>query len=63
MRVAHRLWASARERGRHGGRPKAVDHDMDAYTRALRTQNVPVPEIARKRSPRRPHPRRGRDHG
>ncbi|WP_438319584.1 recombinase family protein (plasmid) [Streptomyces sp. HUAS TT3] len=40
--------ASARERGRHGGRPKVIDDDMAAYARALRAQNVPVPEIARK---------------
>ncbi|MFE0601651.1 recombinase family protein [Streptomyces sp. NPDC058892] len=40
--------ASARERGRHGGRPKVVDDDMAAYARALRDQNIPVPEIARK---------------
>lgn len=40
--------ASARERGRHGGRPKVVDDDMAAYARGLRANGVPVPEIARK---------------
>ncbi|WP_405692518.1 hypothetical protein [Streptomyces sp. NBC_00057] len=40
--------ASARERGRHGGRPKVVDDDMADYARALRTQGVTVPQIARK---------------
>ncbi|MER5650195.1 recombinase family protein [Streptosporangium sp. NPDC002524] len=40
--------ASARERGRHGGRPKVVDEDMVAYARSLRAHGVPVPEIARK---------------
>ncbi|WP_081239946.1 recombinase family protein [Streptomyces viridosporus] len=40
--------ASARERGRHGGRPKVVDDDMAAYARSLRANGVPVPEIARK---------------
>jgi TnpA family transposase len=38
----------ARERGRHGGRPKVVDDDMAAYARGLRANGVPVPEIARK---------------
>ncbi|WP_406102710.1 hypothetical protein OG698_10035 [Streptomyces sp. NBC_01003] len=38
--------ASARERGRHGGRPKVVDNDMADYARALRAQGVPVPLIA-----------------
>ncbi|MFI6700208.1 hypothetical protein ACIBJC_14735 [Streptomyces sp. NPDC050509] len=37
--------ASARERGRHGGRPKVVDDDMADYARA---QGVTVPQIARK---------------
>jgi DNA invertase Pin-like site-specific DNA recombinase len=40
--------ASARERGRHGGRPKVVDDDMADYARSLRANGVPVPEIARK---------------
>ena len=40
--------ASARERGRHGGRPKVVDDDMAANARSLRANGVPVPEIARK---------------
>ncbi|GAA3832636.1 hypothetical protein GCM10022226_62400 [Sphaerisporangium flaviroseum] len=40
--------ASAREHGRHGGRPKVFDHDMVAYARSLRERGVPVPEIARK---------------
>ncbi|WP_432034283.1 hypothetical protein [Streptomyces antibioticus] len=39
--------ASARERGRHGGRPKVVDGDMADYARSLRAGGVPVPEIAR----------------
>ncbi|MDI3418483.1 recombinase family protein [Streptomyces sp. B-S-A12] len=38
---------SARERGRQGGRPKAVDDDMAAYARSLRANGVSVPEIAR----------------
>ncbi|HEX4815381.1 MAG TPA: recombinase family protein [Nonomuraea sp.] len=40
--------ASARERGRHGGRPKVFDEDMAAYARSLRERGVPVPEIAAK---------------
>lgn len=40
--------ASARERGRHGGRPKVFDDDMAAYARSLRERGVPVPEIASK---------------
>jgi DNA invertase Pin-like site-specific DNA recombinase len=40
--------ASARERGRHGGRPKVFDDDMVDYARSLRERGVPVPEIARK---------------
>ncbi|MGP3750135.1 zinc finger domain-containing protein [Streptomyces sp. IBSNAI001] len=40
--------ASAREGGRHGGRPKVVDDDMADYARSLRANRVPVPEIARK---------------
>lgn len=39
---------SARERGRHGGRPKAFDDHQIGYARTLRGQGVPVPEIARK---------------
>jgi DNA invertase Pin-like site-specific DNA recombinase len=39
--------AFARERGRHGGRPKVVD-DMATYARSLLAHRVPVPEIARK---------------
>ncbi|GLW19899.1 hypothetical protein Stsp01_66420 [Streptomyces sp. NBRC 13847] len=37
--------ASAREGGRHGGRPKVVDDNMADYARA---QGVPVPQIAAK---------------
>ncbi|MFI6288641.1 recombinase family protein [Streptomyces sp. NPDC051018] len=40
--------ASARERGRHGGRPKVVDDDMAAFARSLRVNGVPVPEITGK---------------
>ncbi|WP_244318720.1 recombinase family protein [Streptomyces brevispora] len=40
--------ASARERGRHGGRPKVIDDDMAAYARSLRANGVPVPQIAQK---------------
>ncbi|WP_449291497.1 recombinase family protein [Nonomuraea marmarensis] len=40
--------ASARERGRHGGRPKVFDDDMIAYARTLRERGVAVPDIARK---------------
>jgi DNA invertase Pin-like site-specific DNA recombinase len=40
--------ASARERGRHGGRPKVFDDDMVAYARSLRARGVAVPDIARK---------------
>ncbi|MER5326404.1 recombinase family protein [Streptosporangium roseum] len=40
--------ASARERGRHGGRPKVFDDDMGAYARSLRERGVSVPEIAAK---------------
>ncbi|MFI7694168.1 recombinase family protein [Nonomuraea sp. NPDC049655] len=40
--------ASARERGRHGGRPRVFDDDMVAYARSLRERGVPVPEIASK---------------
>ncbi|MEV4091276.1 recombinase family protein [Streptosporangium saharense] len=40
--------ASARERGRHGGRPKVFDDDMIAYARSLRERGVAVPDIARK---------------
>ncbi|MGA4539315.1 hypothetical protein ACPA54_04915 [Uniformispora flossi] len=40
--------ASARDRSRHGGRPKVVDNDMAAYARSLRANGVPIPEIARK---------------
>jgi DNA invertase Pin-like site-specific DNA recombinase len=40
--------ASARKRGRHGGRPKVVDDDMAAYARSLRANGVPVPQIAQK---------------
>jgi len=39
---------SARERGRHGGRPKVVDDDMAAYARSLRANGIPVPQIASK---------------
>ncbi|NRQ39573.1 recombinase family protein [Nonomuraea sp. NN258] len=40
--------ASARERGRHGGRPKVLDEDMIVYARSLRERGVAVPDIARK---------------
>ncbi|HUR07601.1 MAG TPA: recombinase family protein [Nonomuraea sp.] len=40
--------ASARERGRHGGRPKVLDDDMIAYARTLRERGVAVPDIAAK---------------
>ncbi|MFI6182484.1 recombinase family protein [Nonomuraea sp. NPDC051191] len=40
--------ASARERGRHGGRPKVFDDGMIAYARSLRARGVAVPDIARK---------------
>ncbi|MFB4273205.1 recombinase family protein [Nonomuraea sp. GTA35] len=40
--------ASARERGRHGGRPKVFNDDMVAFARSLRERGVPVPEIASK---------------
>ena len=40
--------ASARERGRHGGRPKVCDDDMIAYAQSLRARGVAVPDIARK---------------
>jgi DNA invertase Pin-like site-specific DNA recombinase len=40
--------ASARERGRHGGRPKVFDDDMIAYARSLRERGIAVPDIARK---------------
>ncbi|MER5321243.1 recombinase family protein [Streptosporangium roseum] len=40
--------ASARESGRHGGRPKVFDDDMIAYARNLSARGVPVPDIARK---------------
>jgi DNA invertase Pin-like site-specific DNA recombinase len=40
--------AAARERGRHGGRPKVFDGDMIAYARSLRERGVAVPDIARK---------------
>ncbi|MFB4269658.1 hypothetical protein [Nonomuraea sp. GTA35] len=40
--------ASARERGRHGGRPKVLDDDMIAYARTLRARGVAVPDIAAK---------------
>lgn len=35
--------ASARERGCHGGQPKAVDDYMAAYARSPRANGVPVP--------------------
>ncbi|AGP61527.1 hypothetical protein M271_50860 [Streptomyces rapamycinicus NRRL 5491] len=40
--------ASARDRGRHGGRPKVFDDDMAHYARTLRAGGVSVPEIAAK---------------
>lgn len=40
--------ASARDRGRHGGRPKVFDDDMAHYARTLRASGVSVPEIAAK---------------
>ncbi|MFE1909430.1 hypothetical protein ACFW96_38050 [Streptomyces gardneri] len=39
---------SARDRGRHGGRPKVVDDDMAAYALSLRGKGVPIAEIAQK---------------
>ncbi|MFH8771956.1 hypothetical protein [Streptomyces sp. NPDC017958] len=39
---------SARELHRHGGWRVVVDDDMAAYTRSLRANGVPVPEIARR---------------
>ncbi|MEV6864540.1 hypothetical protein AB0M44_26475 [Streptosporangium subroseum] len=38
--------AAARERGRHGGRPRVFDDDMIAYARSLRERGVAVPDIA-----------------
>lgn len=38
--------ASARECGRHGGRPKVFDDDMIAYARTLRERGVAVPDFA-----------------
>jgi DNA invertase Pin-like site-specific DNA recombinase len=40
--------ASARERGRHGGRPKVIDEGMLDYARSLQAKGMPVREIARK---------------
>lgn len=40
--------ASARERGRHGGRPKVFDEDMLTFALALRAKGTPVPEIRKK---------------
>lgn len=37
--------ASARERGRHGGRPKVFDDDMLTYALALRAKGDSVPQI------------------
>ncbi|MGV9386454.1 recombinase family protein [Nonomuraea sp. NPDC003707] len=39
---------SARERRRHGGRPKVFDDDMIAYARTPRARGVAVPDIAAK---------------
>lgn len=38
--------ASARERSRHGGRPKVFDDNMAARAHTLRAQGLPVPQIA-----------------
>jgi len=35
-------------KGNHGGRPKVIDDDMLIFTRALRHQGTPMPEIAKK---------------
>jgi len=40
--------ATARAKGKFGGRPRVMDDDMVAYARMLRDQGVPVPDIARK---------------
>lgn len=40
--------ASARERGRHGGRPEALDADLVAMARDLYARRVPVEDIRRK---------------
>ncbi|MFB9462011.1 hypothetical protein [Streptomyces cinereospinus] len=40
--------ASARERGRHGGRPEALDADLVAMARDLYARRVPVDDIRRK---------------
>ncbi|MEU8825432.1 recombinase family protein [Streptomyces sp. NPDC048636] len=37
------LFASARERGRHGGRPKVVDDDMADFARSTRANGFPSP--------------------
>lgn len=40
--------ATARARGRHGGRPAVVDEDMAAYARSLRDKGIPVADIRQK---------------
>jgi DNA invertase Pin-like site-specific DNA recombinase len=40
--------ASARERGRHGGRPKVIDDEMLDYARSLQAKGIAVREIARR---------------
>jgi DNA invertase Pin-like site-specific DNA recombinase len=39
---------AAAAKGNHGGRPKVIDDDMLIFTRALRDQGTPMPEIAKK---------------
>ncbi len=39
---------AAAAKGNHGGRPKVIDDDMLTFTRALRDQGTPMPEIAKK---------------
>jgi len=37
---------AAAAKGNHGGRPKVIDDDTLIFTRALRHQGTPMPEIA-----------------
>jgi len=39
---------AAAAKGNHGGRPKVIDDDTLIFTRALRHQGTPMPEIAEK---------------
>ncbi|MER6950927.1 recombinase family protein [Nonomuraea sp. NPDC000554] len=43
--------ASARERGRHGGRPKVFDDDMAAYARSLRARALSLAPSWKERKP------------